>query len=198
MGRARRVLVTLAGFILVSGIVAAQSTVAVSGHAKLPDNTAPTDKTFVRFQLIGASNCQARVDGSTLLSDYHKDYNVDGTGAISGVIIPNVNTVPASSIDCNGTLGQTQYAVTLYVNNRPNGKTINYIVGPGAFNLDTAQPAVTDPAIVTPTALLANPQGNQAVAQPVGTTFSVNSLTITGRAADVPAPLYPSGPSPAQ
>jgi hypothetical protein len=150
----------------------AQSTVAVSGHARLPDGSATTN-TSIQFELAGCANGQARVDGIAVFSDYKKPFPVDpATGAFSGVLYPN------SAIDCNGTLGTTQYNVTV-LNPRFNGQTVCYTVGPGAFVLESAQPCVTSPVIVTPAAVVVKPQGSQTVTQPAGTVFGVNVLQAT-------------------
>src|SRR5581483_10463183 len=90
--------------LLLAAQLSAQTTVAVSGHVQIPDGSAPAN-TSVLFELIGCSNGQARVDGITIFSDYKKSFAVTN-GAFSGALYPN------SSIDCNGTLGTTQYLVT--------------------------------------------------------------------------------------
>lgn len=150
-------------------------TVAISGHAQILDSSAPTNTT-VRFELIGCANGQPRVPGVAVFSDSKKDFAVNSTtGVFSGVLYPN------AAIDCNGTLGSTQYNVTfLYPDAHFNSKTVCYVVGPGSFVLETAQPCVTSPAIVTANAAVTNPQGSQSVTQPAGTFFGVNFLKATG------------------
>jgi hypothetical protein len=152
----------------------AQSTVAVSGHAQILDSSAPLN-TSVRFELIGCSNGQARVDGVAVFADNKKDFQVNpATGIFTGALYPN------ASIDCNGSLGTTKYNVTfVYPDERFNSKTVCYVVGPGAFVLETAQPCVTSPAIVTANAVITNPQGSQQVTQPPGTVLGVNFLQAT-------------------
>src|SRR3954465_8659574 len=82
-----------------------QTTVAVSGHALIPDGTAASN-VKVRFELIGCSNGQARIDGVAVFSDYKKDFDVNATtGVFSGVIYPNVAAVSTNGINCNGTYG---------------------------------------------------------------------------------------------
>jgi hypothetical protein len=151
--------------------LAAQTTVAVSGHAQIPDGSAPSN-TKIRFELIGCSNGQARVDGVALFSDYHKDFDVTA-GVISGTLYPN------TSIDCNGTIGSTKYNATFLVSNQPKGQTVCYSVGPGSFVLESAQPCVTSPAIVTANAVVTNPQGEQDVTQPdAAHPLNVNFLQV--------------------
>jgi hypothetical protein len=178
----RRVPHALAAVLLLAGSALAQTTVAVSGHALIPDGTAASS-VKMRFELIGCSNGQARIDGVAIFSDYKKDFTVDAvTGAFSGVIYPNVAAVSTNGIDCNGTYGSTQYLVTVLLNNRPNGKSVSYVVGPGAFNLDTAIAAVTDPAVVIPTAVVTTPQGGaeQDISGPLSATqFKCNGGSCT-------------------
>ena len=113
----------------------AQSPVSVSGHAMIPDASA-TQNTSIRFELTGCDKGQARVPGVAVFSDYKKDFLVNSTtGAFSGTLYAN------AVIDCNGTLGATKYNVTvLYPNRRQNSKTVCYVVGPGAFVLESATP----------------------------------------------------------
>jgi hypothetical protein len=155
---ASRCALALCAWLFIAASAAAQTTVAVSGHVQIPDSSAPAN-TKIRFELIGCSNGQARVDGVAIFSDYHKDFDVIA-GAFSGTLYPN------TSIDCNGTIGSTQYNERFLVNNQPTGPAVPYPVGPGAFVLESSNPAQTSPAVVTPTAVVTNPQGSQTVNQP--------------------------------
>lgn len=180
--------------LLLGASAAAQTTVAVSGHALLPDNSAQSNVT-IRFELLGCANGQAKIDGIGIFSDYKKDFTVNATtGAFSGVIYPNVATPSTNSIDCNGTYGTTQYNVTVLLNGRPNGLTVPYVVGPGAFNLDNATPAVTSPAIATPSAVVINPSGTQTVVQPAGSWLSTNYFQIS-QYQDVAETAAPANPA---
>jgi hypothetical protein len=172
-GRMGRICVPLVLALLATHAIA-QTTVAVSGHAQIPDASVQAN-VKIRFELIGCANGQARIDGVAIFSDYRKDFDVNpSTGAISGVIYPNVDAVPATnhSIACNGSYGTTQYLVTVMVNGRPYGKSLSYVVGPGAFNLDTATAATSDPAVVIPTAVITNPTAGaeQDIAGPLSVT----------------------------
>jgi hypothetical protein len=158
----------------------AQTTVPVSGHVQVLSGTGPGSSVFVRFQLVGCANGQAKIDGVTLFSDYTQDfYPSNVTGAIAGQIYPNQASPSINGIECNGVFGGTQYAVTVYKNNRPNGYTKNYVVGPGAFNLDTAVSSNSDVAISLPQVIIGNPGADQTVTQPGSTYLNVNRLNVT-------------------
>jgi len=163
-----------ATLLLASTVAIAQTTVPVSGHVLIPDGSAP-GSTSIRFELIGCPNGQARVDGVAILGDYKKDFAVNSTtGAFSGALYPN------TLIDCQGTLNTTQYNVTVLVNGRPNGKTVPYVVGPGAFVLESAAAATTSPAIVTPNAVVTNPTGGGL--QTINGPIDVTAITCLGSA----------------
>lgn len=163
----------IANCLLLIAAAQAQTTVPISGHALLPDGSAEASVT-VRFQLIGCANGQAKIDGVGIFSDYTKDFAVNATtGAFSGALYPNIFSPATSSIDCNGTYGMTQYAVTPMLNGRANGQTVAYQVGPGAFNLDTAQGQNLPPSTALVNPVVTNAQGDQIVVQPTGSAFSV-------------------------
>src|SRR4051794_34727101 len=111
----------LAGILLLicAAAASAQTTVPVSGHLLIPSGRVP-DKTFARFQLVGCPSGQAKIDGVSVFSDYKEDFPLDSTGKFNGFLYPNVDPGTSThAIDCNGTYGQTQYAMTPYYNNRP-------------------------------------------------------------------------------
>jgi hypothetical protein len=98
-------------------------------------------------------------------------FDPDATGLISKTITPNGDIV------CGTATGQTQYRLEIWQKQygQPDRRVwyAPYVVGPGAFDLKSANQASSATNPPAANAVITNPTGSQTVNQPTGTTLGV-------------------------
>lgn len=125
----------------------------ITGNVKTLLGAAVISNCFVRFNLRGCNGGQARVSGTALIppangTTWYVDIVPDGSGSISGSAYSN-----DVDIDTSLTPGQhpTWYGVVVYQNGIPGPETPYNLANGTTFNLNTATPLTTIPAISPPT-----------------------------------------------
>lgn len=122
----------------------------------------------VNIQLV---NCPAPVTipGVSVIAPSGYQLQADGTGLVNSTIWP------VDAIDCNGTTGNAQYALTYIVNGTPTADALCYqpTSTMGTWNLTTFQP-------MTCTQIPPNPQDAQYRNLNLTGVFSINNLAVSG------------------
>lgn len=125
----------------------------IAGNLKTLLGVAVTANCFVRFNLRGCNGAQARVSGTALIpsgkgTNWFIDIVPDASGVLAGTAYSN-----DVDIDTTLTPGQhpTWYGVVIYQNGIPGPETPYNLANGTTFNLNSATPISTIPAVSTPT-----------------------------------------------
>jgi hypothetical protein len=167
----RKSLLFLLAFVI-SAIASAQTTIPVTGNlSQILGSPQPYASVTIQLQ-----NCPAPVSvtGSSVLVTTQADIQADGSGFVNSTVIPN------DLINCNGTTGSSQYAVSYIVGGVPSANPVCFQVAStqGVWNLNTQQPIVCGQTPPNPQDVTWN---NVVVNQNLSAaTASFGSVNVTG------------------